>query len=265
MDQGSRFSISVEDQVLLRSFHSGGATADLWFLHGFGESGLCYREAFDSPLSERYRLFVPDLPGFGASPPRESAQSLDGQAYVLAGLVDRLSSQRPVILIGHSMGSLIAVRLAQQQAGTRVVGLVSIEGNLTPADAFLTGKTAEYAGPEDFALGFRRYIVSQLGEETALYRYYASLWFADPRTLWNLGRDTARESRSGEAGQRFLQLECRKLYCWGEASLGSETRNFLGNNGLRSRKFATSGHWPMIDEPAAFYTALAEDLANLAQ
>ncbi len=40
----------------------------IWFFHGFADSGLAYKEVFDSSLSTEFNLYVVDLPGFGASP-----------------------------------------------------------------------------------------------------------------------------------------------------------------------------------------------------
>lgn len=59
-----------------------------------------------------YRFIVPDLPGFGqSSPMTKRPHSIDGYADMFAELIDRLSLA-PTILIGHSMGSIVAGRIA---------------------------------------------------------------------------------------------------------------------------------------------------------
>ncbi len=41
---------------------------DAWFLPGFGDSHLCYREVFFHDISARTRIVLADLPGFGHWP-----------------------------------------------------------------------------------------------------------------------------------------------------------------------------------------------------
>ncbi len=52
-----------------------------------------------------------DLPGFGTSPPPESATGAAGYAAVLADALDGATSG-PVVIIGHSFGGRVAVALA---------------------------------------------------------------------------------------------------------------------------------------------------------
>lgn len=58
-----------------------------------------------------YRFIVPDLPGFGASSPMTTRpHTIDGYADAVAEIISQLHIE-PTILIGHSMGSIIAGRL----------------------------------------------------------------------------------------------------------------------------------------------------------
>ena len=38
---------------------------DVWFLPGFAESHLCFRDAFEYAISKKARIILFDLPGFG--------------------------------------------------------------------------------------------------------------------------------------------------------------------------------------------------------
>jgi pimeloyl-ACP methyl ester carboxylesterase len=59
-----------------------------------------------------YRFVVPDLPGFGeSSPMTERPHTIDGYVDMASELIKQLSLQ-PTIVIGHSMGSIVAGRLA---------------------------------------------------------------------------------------------------------------------------------------------------------
>lgn len=59
-----------------------------------------------------FRVVSPDLPGFGASPPMPGrTHDVAGYAAVIAGLIRQLAAG-PVVLLGHSFGSIIAARIA---------------------------------------------------------------------------------------------------------------------------------------------------------
>jgi pimeloyl-ACP methyl ester carboxylesterase len=84
-------------------------------------------------LSRRYRCLAVDLPGYGASPPLPERATIPGYADLLAGLAGALDD-RPVVLIGHSMGGMIALTLALRYPETveRLVLLApTISGRLS--------------------------------------------------------------------------------------------------------------------------------------
>jgi pimeloyl-ACP methyl ester carboxylesterase len=98
----------VQEGVFLRTHLNTKSSAHIWFLHGFGESSLSFKEAFFSELVESYSLFVPDLPGFGVSPPQSGRMSIEGATEVVLSLINVLSRNKAVLLVGHSLGSVIA-------------------------------------------------------------------------------------------------------------------------------------------------------------
>lgn len=60
-----------------------------------------------------YRFIVPDLPGFGKSEPLQSgAHNIEGYADAMAGFIRQLSLEGSIVL-GHSMGSIVAAELAK--------------------------------------------------------------------------------------------------------------------------------------------------------
>jgi 3-oxoadipate enol-lactonase len=117
----------------LRSF-AGGDGPPILLLHGFGGSAWNFAEL--APLLDGYRLVVPDLPGQGGSAPLP-APSLAGFADAVAGLLDG-----PAVVVGHSMGGVVALRLAERHPGL-VSGLVlaapaGISSSTRRAEALLT-------------------------------------------------------------------------------------------------------------------------------
>ncbi len=81
------------------------------FVHGFplsGEMWLPTAEALDAAHPGRFRLVVPDLPGFGRTPAEEGV-TLGAYADRLASLLEHAGVDRPAAVVGLSMGGSIAL------------------------------------------------------------------------------------------------------------------------------------------------------------
>jgi pimeloyl-ACP methyl ester carboxylesterase len=111
------------------------------YLHGILEQGAAWQEVAVPLASRGYRVVAPDFRGHGRSahvPPGCSYNLLD-----LLGDVDAIASQlaaRPFILVGHSLGSLVAAMLASIRP-EKVQQLVLVE-TVLPAEVG-AGETAE--------------------------------------------------------------------------------------------------------------------------
>lgn len=83
----------------------------LVMLHGYtGGKENGYRLA--EQLGRRYRLIIPDLPGWGQSERKPGADyGYAAQAANVAAFIGKVS-ERPVVLVGHSMGGGIAAVVA---------------------------------------------------------------------------------------------------------------------------------------------------------
>lgn len=69
------------------------------------------------PLAGRARLLSVDLPGFGGTPVSTASDaSPEGRADFVLAVIDALGLDRPV-LVGHSMGGLVAVAAAARRPG----------------------------------------------------------------------------------------------------------------------------------------------------
>jgi pimeloyl-ACP methyl ester carboxylesterase len=81
-------------------------------LHGIASSSVTFANVI--PLIETdHRVIALDLLGFGESPSPEGATySVAEHAAAVLKTLRRLKLRRPVVLVGHSMGALIATRLA---------------------------------------------------------------------------------------------------------------------------------------------------------
>jgi pimeloyl-ACP methyl ester carboxylesterase len=87
----------------------GGAGPPLVYLHGGGAAGLWRR--FHALLAERFEVYAPDHPGFGASEERADLADVAGLASHYLDLTDGLELER-ALLVGASFGGRVACELA---------------------------------------------------------------------------------------------------------------------------------------------------------
>ncbi|MBW8764609.1 MAG: alpha/beta fold hydrolase [Microbacterium sp.] len=79
---------------------------------GIGVSSR-YFQPLAAELARRGRVFLVDLPGYGAAPNPRRDVPLTGHADVLAGFLRESGIENPV-LVGHSMGSEVVAILAER-------------------------------------------------------------------------------------------------------------------------------------------------------
>ena len=94
-------------------------------LHGWLLSGRLW-QPLARELNPRWRLLAPDLPGFGTTPrPRGLQPSLASYGRWVAAWVAAELGNRPVVLVGHSLGGSVALHAASH-LGDQLQGLVQI-------------------------------------------------------------------------------------------------------------------------------------------
>jgi pimeloyl-ACP methyl ester carboxylesterase/membrane-associated phospholipid phosphatase len=85
------------------------------FLHGIAATGENWRQVSDMLNDKHYRVVVLDLLGFGDSPqPDWLEYSVDDHAKAVLASLQKMHVRKPVILVGHSMGGLVAAHIAQR-------------------------------------------------------------------------------------------------------------------------------------------------------
>ncbi len=103
------------------------------FIHGSPGSWDSFIRFFtDSLLYSRAQLVSADRPGFGKSDLGEPERSLRAQAANLAPLLRLGHARRKPILVGHSLGGPVAVRLAMDYPND-VGGLILVAPSIDPA------------------------------------------------------------------------------------------------------------------------------------
>ena len=141
--QGFRPHFAEIRGTRVRWFEAGEGEPVL-LVHGLG--GAAVNWTLLAPvLAERRRVIVPDLPGHGSSGRPPSGARLGWYADVLVALLGRIDAS-PAAVVGHSMGGVVALRLAARRPEA-VVALAVVEsagiGSLTRRAAiFLTVSAA---------------------------------------------------------------------------------------------------------------------------
>lgn len=83
-------------------------------LHGIGRTGQVWQHVVEKLVPRGRRVVAFDLLGFGASPkPGWLTYTVDDHARAVIASLSKLASSERVILVGHSMGCLVAVRVAR--------------------------------------------------------------------------------------------------------------------------------------------------------
>lgn len=238
-------------------------------IHGWSSSWYAVSPLLQL-LTNRYHCIAVDLPGYGASPPLDKRVTIDDYAKLIITLIEHVSPQRPVILLGHSMGGMISITVALQRPELveRMVLLCpTISGNLsmfinlfmTPfvlLERFrLTRKLVEILEPSLFFITDRLLRPALFAEQTGIQENEYLRIRADARRKGQ-GRVRAEcfwAMRQHDLRKRLREIETPTLAIWGmedntvplrDASVVARTWPDAD-----LRVVPDAGHWPQFETP----------------
>ncbi len=169
-----RFSLPLTvgaTDVEVAGLHRDGTGTPLVFLHGFGSTKEDYADVVQQEQLANRPILAYDAPGCGATTCSDlTALSIPFLVAVAEQVLCAKRIER-YHLIGHSMGGLTALVLADRDPAT-VAGLVNIEGNVAPEDCFLSRQIVSHRhdDPREFLADFT--------DRVSGSRYYSSSLFA---------------------------------------------------------------------------------------
>lgn len=103
------------------------------FIHGSPGSLSAFIDFMsDSVLLQKAMLISVDRPGFGASNFGQAEPSLQKQAAMLKPMLEEYKENRPIILVGHSLGGPLIARMAMDYPEL-IDGLVFVAASIDPA------------------------------------------------------------------------------------------------------------------------------------
>jgi pimeloyl-ACP methyl ester carboxylesterase len=248
---------SIEAGMSIRRFGSG---PEVVWIHGLGESST----SFD-PIARRselggYTHVLPDLPGYGRSAWHDAPRTLEALADRLAGW---LGARPPAVLIGHSMGGVLATLVAERAA---VRGVIDIDGNLTRGDCTFSATATSYSLVDFAAGGFdamRDAVYARGASEAALRGYHAAMMFASPDVFHGHAADLIAMSARADLAPRLAALRIPSLFVAGvPRGVCEASRAALTAAGAKWIGLEPAGHWVYLDQPDPFTAAVATFLAG---
>ncbi len=235
----------------IHSLHAGSPGAPgVVLLHGLSGSHRWWLKTIPA-LTERYRVHVPELVGFGASrrPPRQP--DMPEMAGVIRGWLDALQLRRPH-LVGHSMGGQVSIHVAAEHP-ERLDRLVLVSASGIPRSRSLRE-------------------VRRLALEVAMPRRWVR-----PRFAGTIVLDALRAGpRALASATRFLladdvrpllpRIRNRALLVWGALDpltpLAQGEAMARAIPGARLDVLPAAAHIPMVEWPEAFNHTLLAFLAE---
>lgn len=254
--------------------HSDDAPVDepiVVMLHGFtGSKENWYPLA--ARLGGKYRLLVPDLPGWGETERKPGGDyGFSAQAQRVAAFISALSPGKPVVLLGHSMGGGIAALVAARYPRlVAKVALLDSAGVRFQENQFgldvLAGKNPFEVSD---AASLQRYI------DTVFHRRQAKPWIPWPASRGLIAmrkRDAAFEQsvldhigRGPEQfvpGQEAVNIHQPALLLWGrqDAVIDPSAMALFAAKMPQARQLLVddAGHMSLMEQPVTVANAVLQ-------
>lgn len=233
------------------------------FLHGFGS---CKEDLADITLKrslQHYGFLAFDAPGCGHS--RSHDLSRTDISFLVATTSAVISHFRikNFHLIGHSMGGLTALLLANQYPD-RVLSFMDIKGNLAPEDCFLSRQIFNFPSkdPEAFLDAF----ITRTRETKSLASpLYASTLRARVQAgaVRPIFESMVQLSDTEDLLAIFTGLQCPKMFMFGEENRGLSYLEQLEREGVELAQIPHSGHFPMYSNPVEMWRHIEDFLKRI--
>ena len=146
-------TVTCSDGVKLAVYEAGPPTASLTavFVHGYTVSAECWAIQVRDLADSGVRMVLYDHRGHGASEPGPSAvDTIEQLGHDLYEVLEQRVPDGPVVLVGHSMGGMTIMALAEQQRtlfGNRVVGVALLDTSSAGMGEVSLGLPAALAAP----------------------------------------------------------------------------------------------------------------------
>jgi pimeloyl-ACP methyl ester carboxylesterase len=257
-------------EIFVRYRISGSGNTPIFFIHGIGESGRCFFDAFGLP--KKYDVIVPDLLGFGKSEKvkKNPDYSFSSQMKILREIIIRFDLT-DIVLVGHSYGGILGALFSRDDNQGRIKKFVNVEGGIA-RDTLIesinaVSVLAEYKhdmrkfGGWLQKGGFKKKLLEDY-ERPSTIKYFDSVIECAPQAFAQTAVEICGrfESEDGEGNNEvsvaYKELEIPKVFCVGTRSVMASASRFLIRNNLGYKEFNVASHWIMLDKREEFYSFL---------
>jgi pimeloyl-ACP methyl ester carboxylesterase len=247
----------LDHAMMVRRFGTG---PEITWIHGLGEQSQSLDAIAAHPAFAAFSHVLPDLPGYGRSPWPAHPDKLEQLADRLAAWV----GDRPPILIGHSMGGVLAQLIAER---TAVRAVVDVDGNLSRGDCTFSAKAAAYSLDNFVAHGLsalRAAVYDDGRTDPALRGYHAGMTLASPHAFHHHALQLVAMSEPEALVTRLAAVRAPVLFVAGVPDgICAHSRHLLDRHAIRWVGIEPAGHWVHIDQPDRFAAEVAGFLRAL--
>lgn len=243
-------NIVINQQLISYNALNRDGKRALVFLHGWRSEGFVWKDIADKINNQGFAVYMLDLPGFGGSPEPKNPFSVQDYADVVAEFIKKLKLNN-VILIGHSFGGRIAIKLSAVYPNLiEKIALVDSAGlaeNKSKGVSFLAKIAKPFFKPS-FMKGPREKIYKKIGAED---------YVATPQL-----KETFLKVINEDLSENLAQINKPTLIIWGEddkdTPLGVAK---IMNEKIKNSKLVVlkeAGHFSFLDKPKEFFEELTK-------
>jgi pimeloyl-ACP methyl ester carboxylesterase len=256
-----RFQLSLaidSTHVDIAGMYRPGTGDPLVFLHGFGSTKEDYADVIQQARLLGRPVLAYDAPGCGQTTCSDLSALAIPFLVTVATEVLRARQVDRFHLIGHSMGGLTALWLAEQYP-SRIVSFVNIEGNLAPEDCFFSRQVITHAHPEPHEF------LDEFADRMWRSRYAASALFAASLphkvragAVKPIFESMVHLSDHGDLMRRFLALPMPTMFMYGEQNNLLSYLATLAGNGVELAEIPHSAHFPMYSNAPEMWARITD-------
>lgn len=246
---------NIEIEYFLRH----GQKETVLYLHGLGCSKSDFLGATEFESLQAHTLIALDFPGHGNSSYQENL-GMDDLVEIVNLFCEKFDLNN-IVLVGHSMGGLVALLFAEKYA-EKVKAFINVEGNLKDEDCFFSRQVTEVDFETFEQETFRNFKLKLNSSENAGFKKYAGLLeqYAPTRAFYDYCPSLVQYSDSGTLIDKFITLKIPKMFVHGSENSGLSYIPELQKRGCEVVKISGSNHFPQHDNPAQFYDVISNFL-----
>ncbi|MDY6965394.1 MAG: alpha/beta hydrolase [Halobacteriota archaeon] len=261
----NELEITYRDRVLKISYSlRRGGEATVLYIHGLGCSKDDFLAATEVRELKAHTLLAFDFPGCGNSTyPEDMALEIDDLVEITDIVVSELGLAG-FVLIGHSMGGLVALLYAEKYA-EKVKAFINVEGNLGSENSTISRKVAKISFEEFNERVFPNLKERLLAMDNTGFKRHVEILkrYSSPKAFFDYSPSLMEYSDSGKLIQRFTGLKIPKLFVYGSENSTLSFISELKEAGCEVAEISGSNHFPNYDNPEEYYDVVSKFLERV--